>query len=150
VCGHRFVPDEHHSSKQDEHDWDADRLEKQLDEAAYGQFVRAYLLHRGCTPGQVEEVLDNKDNGPLLRRIRAVRQRREAKLGQLRRNTLPRPEEAYPPALSVTLADDTDLEFVLVPAGEFLMGSPDADKDPTQSPRHLVRIPRPFYIGRFP
>ena len=77
VCGHTFNPDEHHSSERDEYDWDADRLEKQLGEAGYEQFVRAFLLHRGCSPEQVDEVIDNKNNGPLLRRIKAVRQRRE-------------------------------------------------------------------------
>lgn len=35
VCGHTFNPDAHHSSERDEHDWDADRLEKQLGEAGY-------------------------------------------------------------------------------------------------------------------
>ena len=30
------------------------------------------------------------------------------------------------------------------------MGSPSAEENPTEAPQHLVRIPRPFYIGRFP
>jgi formylglycine-generating enzyme required for sulfatase activity len=150
VCGHRFIPDEHHSSERDQYDWDADRLEKRLGEVGYEQFVRAFLLHGGCSPEQVEEVIDNKNNGPLLRRIRAVRQRRETTLRRLRRNTVPLPEGTCPPTISITLADDIDLEFVLVPAGEFLMGSPDAEKNPTEAPRQLVRIPRPLYMGRFP
>jgi len=79
VCGHTFIPDEHHSSEQDDFDWDANRLEKQLGNAGHEQFVRAFLLHRGCSPQQVEEVIDNKNNGPLLRRIKAVRQRRDAR-----------------------------------------------------------------------
>jgi formylglycine-generating enzyme required for sulfatase activity len=39
--------------------------------------------------------------------------------------------------------------LVLIPAGEFLMGSPDSDKDaePDEKPQHRVRIARPFYLG---
>ena len=150
VCGHTFNPDEHHSSERDEDDWDAHLLEEQLGEAGYEQFVRAFLLHRGCSPGQVDEVIDNKNNGPLLRRIAAVRQRRDATLRRLRGDTLPQADGKHPATVSVALADDLDMEFALIPAGEFRMGSPSAEGKQTESPPHLVRIPRPFYIGCFP
>jgi formylglycine-generating enzyme len=37
----------------------------------------------------------------------------------------------------------------LIPPGEFLMGSPDSEPDPStdQKPQHLVHILRPFYLG---
>ena len=37
----------------------------------------------------------------------------------------------------------------LIPAGEFMMGSPDNDKDAEsdEKPQHRVRITRPFYLG---
>ena len=37
----------------------------------------------------------------------------------------------------------------LIPAGEFLMGSPDSDKDAgiDEKPQHRVRISKPFYLG---
>jgi formylglycine-generating enzyme required for sulfatase activity len=37
----------------------------------------------------------------------------------------------------------------LIPAGEFLMGSPDDDRDAEndEKPKHRVRITRPFYLG---
>jgi formylglycine-generating enzyme required for sulfatase activity len=54
-----------------------------------------------------------------------------------------------PATFSITLNNALDLEFVLVPAGEFLMGSPSTEENPTESPQHVVRIPRPFCIGRF-
>jgi hypothetical protein len=63
VCGHMFNPDEHHSSQRDEYDWEADRLEKQLGDAGYESFVRAFLLQRGCSPEHADEVIDNKNNG---------------------------------------------------------------------------------------
>lgn len=41
-------------------------------------------------------------------------------------------------------------EMLIVPAGEFLMGSPDdePERGATESPRHKVIIPRPFAVGR--
>jgi formylglycine-generating enzyme required for sulfatase activity len=47
------------------------------------------------------------------------------------------------------LSDDIDLQTVLVPAGEFLMGSTDTERE-DELPQHLVRFERPFYIGRYP
>jgi formylglycine-generating enzyme required for sulfatase activity len=149
VCGHTFNPDQHHSRERDDYDFEADGLEKLLGDARYEQFVRAFLVQGGCSPQQADEVIDNKNNGPVLRRIKTVRQRRDATLGRMRREQTPDLEGTKPTTFSITLNDALDLEFVVVPAGEFLMGSPDAEENPTQSPQHLVRISRPFYIGRF-
>ena len=43
------------------------------------------------------------------------------------------------------------LELVQIPAGEFLMGSPDSDQDasPDEKPQHRVRITRPFYLSKY-
>jgi formylglycine-generating enzyme required for sulfatase activity len=43
------------------------------------------------------------------------------------------------------------MEFVLVPAGEFLMGSTDAEKGhgSSEEPAHRVSIPAPFYLGKY-
>jgi formylglycine-generating enzyme required for sulfatase activity len=42
--------------------------------------------------------------------------------------------------------------MVLIPAGEFLMGSPDSDSNASvlEKPQHRVRITKPFYLGRYP
>lgn len=49
------------------------------------------------------------------------------------------------------LGDGVTLELVRVPAGEFMMGSPasEANRHSNEGPRHLVRIDRPFYMGRY-
>jgi formylglycine-generating enzyme required for sulfatase activity len=41
------------------------------------------------------------------------------------------------------------MKLVLIPAGEFLMGSPDSDSDALsdEKPQHTVRITKPFYLG---
>jgi formylglycine-generating enzyme required for sulfatase activity len=46
---------------------------------------------------------------------------------------------------------DVGPEMVVVPAGEFMMGSPDdePERQSRESPRHKVIIPRPFAVGRF-
>jgi formylglycine-generating enzyme required for sulfatase activity len=43
------------------------------------------------------------------------------------------------------------IEFILIPHGEFLMGSPTAkeDKRPWDGPQHIVRIKKPFYISKY-
>jgi formylglycine-generating enzyme required for sulfatase activity len=47
------------------------------------------------------------------------------------------------------MTNSIGMQFVLVPAGEFLMGSPTWDKDgqPDERPQHKVRITRPFFLG---
>ena len=53
--------------------------------------------------------------------------------------------------LTVDLGKGVKLEMVLIPAGEFMMGSPDSDKDAQswEKPQHRVRITKPFYLGKY-
>jgi formylglycine-generating enzyme required for sulfatase activity len=44
--------------------------------------------------------------------------------------------------------DRLGLEFVLIPAGEFLMGAANGEDD--EKPVHRVRIIQPFYLGKYP
>jgi formylglycine-generating enzyme required for sulfatase activity/predicted aspartyl protease len=45
------------------------------------------------------------------------------------------------------LRNSIGMEFVLIPAGEFQMGSNDGDDN--AKPVHTVRISRPFYLGKY-
>ena len=49
-----------------------------------------------------------------------------------------------------TLANSIGMEFVLIPAGEFVMGMPDRGNNhaPPECPPHRVRISRAFFLGR--
>ena len=56
-----------------------------------------------------------------------------------------------PKELTVDLGKGVKLDLVLIPAGEFMMGSPDSDKDAMdwEKPQHRVRITKPFYLGKY-
>jgi len=57
-----------------------------------------------------------------------------------------------PKGLTADLGGGVMLELVLIPAGEFMMGSPDSDKGAAadEKPQHRVRITKPFYMGKYP
>lgn len=49
----------------------------------------------------------------------------------------------------ITLTNTIGMKFVLIPPGEFLMGSPDDDRHglAPEKPQHRVTITKPFYLG---
>jgi formylglycine-generating enzyme required for sulfatase activity len=53
------------------------------------------------------------------------------------------------PSSEGSIKNSIGMTLKLIPAGEFLMGSPDDDKDAKndEKPQHRVRITRPFYLG---
>jgi formylglycine-generating enzyme required for sulfatase activity len=59
----------------------------------------------------------------------------------------PRPGEKSAAPKEIT--NTVGMKLVLIPSGEFLMGSPDSDKDAEddEKPQHRVQITRPFYLG---
>jgi formylglycine-generating enzyme required for sulfatase activity/uncharacterized caspase-like protein len=60
------------------------------------------------------------------------------------------PELPNPPLFSLSLGGNLDLEMVRIPAGKFMMGSPDNEvgRDPDESPQHWVTVPE-FYFGKY-
>jgi formylglycine-generating enzyme required for sulfatase activity len=59
---------------------------------------------------------------------------------------------AKPPAtLTLDLGKDQKLELILIPAGTFMMGSPDSEseRDDIEGPQHEVKIAHAFYMGKY-
>ncbi len=56
-----------------------------------------------------------------------------------------------PVAKTIDLGNGIKLEMILIPAGEFIMGSPktEAMRDAHESPQHRVRITKPFYVAKY-
>lgn len=53
--------------------------------------------------------------------------------------------------LILKLPNNMQLEMVLIPAGEFMMGSPESEEGRRshEGPQHRVRISQPFYMGKY-
>ena len=59
-------------------------------------------------------------------------------------------EHGLEPAMSLDLGKGVKMEFVLIPAGKFLMGSRETEKDRGKGEtQHEVTISKPFYMGRY-
>jgi formylglycine-generating enzyme required for sulfatase activity len=54
-------------------------------------------------------------------------------------------------AAEKTYTNSIGMEFVLIPAGEFMMGSNDSDKwaEEYEKPQHKVTISKDFYLGKY-
>ena len=79
-----------------------------------------------------------------------ARLRKEKELAELARRNVE--EERKRKELTITLARDVTMEFVFVPAGEFMMGSdPQKDKQaqPAEQPQHKVSLGE-YLIGKYP
>jgi formylglycine-generating enzyme required for sulfatase activity len=57
-----------------------------------------------------------------------------------------------PKEIAADLGGGVKMEMVLIPAGEFMMGSPDSDRSAAndEKPQHRVRITQAFYLGKYP
>src|SRR3990172_3654371 len=65
-----------------------------------------------------------------------------------------KPTEAASPverSSQTVITNSIGMRLVLIPAGEFTMGSPGSDKDVPidEKPQHRVRITRPFFLGAY-
>jgi formylglycine-generating enzyme required for sulfatase activity len=80
--------------------------------------------------------IDLFDEGGFERIIRAIR------VGESQRQ----------PPLAPRLTNSIGMEFVLISAGTFMMGSPASDTEASddEKPAHRVTISQPFYLGKYP
>ena len=107
------------------------------------------LVEQSTNPDDVKRFLREYPKGryaPAARLKLAQVERQPAPAGgpQVAVGSYPPPE---PPTASRTWRNTIGIEFVLIQAGEFLMGS-NSDKDSAKPP-HQVRISKPFYLGQY-
>ncbi|MGD0088457.1 MAG: SUMF1/EgtB/PvdO family nonheme iron enzyme [Planctomycetota bacterium] len=57
--------------------------------------------------------------------------------------------EELPKEIALDLGGGVEMDMVLVPAGEFMMGAHDAEARPEEKPVHEVKISKPFYMGKY-
>ena len=59
------------------------------------------------------------------------------------------PSEGVVKELTLDLGGGVTMKLVLIPAGKFMMGSPESEKgrDENEGPQHEVTISKPFYMG---
>ena len=90
---------------------------------------------------------DRKRQEEVLARNR----RRELEEKTKRDKALASNSSVLPTELEIDLGKDAKIVLVLVPAGNFLMGSPESEKNRSddEGPQHQVTFSKPFYIGRF-
>ena len=137
-----------------------------LKHGVFFHFVIEALKGEAAGPGEAEVVLPDLEKF-VKRRVRdfvrekyGVRQMPELKgtsrdlvpLVSLSRTPIPAvipPRPAERVVVPKAITSSIGMKLVLIPSGEFLMGSPDSDKDAQddEKPQHRVRITRPFYLG---
>ena len=109
------------------------------------------------TSSQRRKLRKKPNAAPMFRQVSTVAWMVLAVFGSLAVATAEGPKQAggktkdLANQLTVDLGNGVKLEMVFIPAGEFMMGSPDSDKDADdrEKPQHRVRITKPFYLGKF-
>lgn len=68
-----------------------------------------------------------------------------------RTSTQPPRQEHVEPQVYTETVNGVAIELVRIPAGKFLMGSPESEagRDANEGPQHEVTISRPFYMGKY-
>jgi formylglycine-generating enzyme required for sulfatase activity len=102
--------------------------------------IGGYVGCGGKYPGD-EKIARNEEGSPAL--AMAPFDRREAQAFQ----------QAWSDHLGCEreVVNSIQMRFALIPAGEFVMGSPptEANRNADEGPQHQVRITRPFFFGIF-
>lgn len=92
-------------------------------------------------------------DGPTMKQL-AVSWSSQAKAERSQLEQEPAGVPPPPPSTSglpKTIVNHIGMEFVLIPAGTFTMGSPDSDPNAydDEKPAHQVTISQPFYMGKY-
>jgi formylglycine-generating enzyme required for sulfatase activity len=114
-----------------------------------------------------EKMIQSKKDRQTEKELQELQKRESAKKSEEATKSIQRKEESKTdekiqieenkPSTSETKLEKTftnsiGMEFILIPAGEFLMGAVPQNKVAydNEKPQHKVRITKPFYIGKYP
>ncbi len=95
---------------------------------------------------------EHKKREEELRKKEEELQARERVVVQERKVDMVKTTVVENSSISKTYTNSLGMEFVLIPAGEFLMGAFPQDKNAgdDEKPQHKVRITKAFYMGKYP
>jgi formylglycine-generating enzyme required for sulfatase activity len=98
-------------------------------------------------PAAVDEGLDSCRK--LAQVINGIADEIESEIG--RNNAANKPATSPVDDALAKVKTAAGIDLVLIPKGEFFMGSPntDRDADPSEKPRHKVTISQSFYLGKY-
>ncbi len=97
---------------------------------------------------EAREAKERAEREERERKERAERERQEAEASRKQKEE----EEAREREKPKTYTNSLGMEFILIPAGEFMMGAVPQDEEAgdDEKPQHKVKITKPFYIGKYP
>jgi formylglycine-generating enzyme required for sulfatase activity len=116
--------------------------------------ARAYLKRLGIERGKTETVGDKSETAiekPETAEWRLPPDAPQPAIAPFDADEARQHQQSWAQYLgvSVEIANSLDMKLKLVPAGEFMMGSPGSDgrAQACERPQHKVRITKPFYLG---
>ena len=111
------------------------------------------LQETARTRPEAPRSVEPQDPAPkIMQRVEAPPKLPQASLPVTATEASPVPRETAElleaePVKILDLGNGVAMELVLIPAGEFMMGSENGDSD--EKPAHRVRITKPFYLGKY-
>jgi formylglycine-generating enzyme required for sulfatase activity len=122
----------------------------QLDDRLARALVGQLVLASQASPRQVPLLDDLAGSGKAAALSPAQEKQVQGLLGRQRGAAAPWWQSHVQPALPARITNSIGMEFVLIPAGRFTMGSPAGQGSDDERPQHEVEITRPFYLGVHP
>jgi serine/threonine-protein kinase len=103
------------------------------------------FAQRNPNDKQDESKTNHKDAGKETKNGKPIREDGPSDVG----DSKPNPDS--PKTLTVDLGSGVKMDFVLIPKGKFMMGSPKTEKgNEEQEDQHEVEISKPFYLAKYP
>jgi formylglycine-generating enzyme required for sulfatase activity len=127
----------------------ADQATAPASKGAMLQHAKAYYqrfldLHTADDLARIGATLMIKKVDDALAKVTPVAESKPSKTSKTSKSS-----PSGPPLLTLDLGNNVTLKLVCIPAGKFIMGSPDTEqgRQAIEGPQHAVTITKPFYMG---